>query len=225
MTAKNETTESQAGDRGAPPKEHRFAGEIIPVGQEPRLCADTNSPTSDTGTASRMAGEGENGAEEGEPGSQGRRKDSNGQRVTIRNPDAFHGCRKQLFEQAIFRRETMRYLRRAEICVWNSIHGCQDKEGARISQQRIAELSGIEGKRHVVEAIKDLCDKGLLEVLVKGRYRPNGADKYGLASRYRAYPRPEPRLARIPLEKVKRRPDSLATTDVKPDGLQKRNAK
>lgn len=222
VTAKTNTNEAVRGDHPTPAGEHTVPAEIIPVGKEPRLRKDTNQhPTSDAETAGLNAGD----MKEGMPRSRGPRKDSNGQRNPIRNPDAFHGCRKQLTEQQIFRRETMRHLRRAEICVWQSIHGCQGKDGALISQQRIAELSGIEGKRHVREAIKDLCDKGLLEVLVKGRYRPNGTSDYGLASRYRAYPRPEPRLARIPLESPKRRPVPITAIDVKPDGLQKRKAK
>lgn len=206
MSPTNETTEPQAGVCRALREENSFSGEIIPVGQEPRQRSETNSPSDSTGTSRPSTGNSGNGAEGDAPRSPGRRKGGSGQRGPIRNPDAFNGCKKQLAEQRIFRTETMRHLRRAEICVWQAIHGCQGKEGARIGQQRIAELSGIKGKRHVGEAIEDLCLKGLLEVLVTGRFRPNGADGYGLASRYRAYPRPEPRLARIPLEKPKQRP-------------------
>ncbi len=222
MTAPINQTESRGADTPTPARAHINPGDIIPVGEEPRLCEDThNTPTSGTGAAFGDSGT----VSEGLPGSQRPRKDSNGQRRPIRKPEAFYACRNQLIEQGIFRSETMRHLRRAEICVWQAIHGCQGKEGARISQQRIAELAGITSKRHIGEAIKALCDKGLLEVLSKGRYRPNGADGFGLASRYRAYPRPESRLARIALEKPKRRPGLMATTDAGPNGLQRRKAK
>jgi len=215
VTAPINQTDRRGVDSPTPARAHTFPGDIIPVGEEPRLREDTHyAPTDDNSEGGQ-----------GLPGSQGSRKDNNSPRRPIRKPEAFYACRNQLIEQGIFRRETMRFLRRAEICVWQAIHGCQGKEGARIGQQRIAELAGITGKRHVGEAIKALCDKGLLEVLSKGRYRPNGADGFGLASRYRAYPRPESRLARIPLEKPKRQPGLMATTDACPNGLQRRKAK
>lgn len=92
----------------------------------------------------------------------------------------------------------MRHLRRrAEITVWLAIHGCQHDGAAQISQKRIAKLAGIGGKRHVVNAIRGLRNKGLLEVLAQGRYRPNGAEEHGLSSVYRVYPRAEPRLLKL----------------------------
>ncbi len=167
---------------------------VIPVGQEP---AKAIGP--------QLLNSGEVGAGAGYQGGRssaganarqrtGKVKDRYS-RSGLRNPDGFYKYKNRLDELRVFRRETMRHLRRrAEICVWLAIHGCQHDGAAQISQKRIAELAGIRGKRHVVDAIRGLRDKGLLEVLSQGRYRPNGAEEYGLSSVYRVYPRPEPRL-------------------------------
>jgi hypothetical protein len=121
--------------------------------------------------------------------------------VPIRNRHGFTQFKKAMQEIRAFRRETMRHLRRAEICVWQAIHECQGIDGAQVSQATIMKFTGIRSRRHVGEAIEDLADKGLLEVIVQGRYRPDGKGDHGLASIYRVYPRPEPRLVRLPLTK------------------------
>lgn len=164
---------------------------VIPVGQEPprQLRGEGD------GVQAAMAQIPARGASSGRRAG-GKRRDKDGNtRPALRNPDGFYKYKNRLEESRVFRRETMRHLRRrAEITVWLAIHGCQHDGAAQISQKRIAELAGIEGKRHVVDAIKGLRAKGLLEVLAQGRYRPNGADEHGLSSVYRVYPRPEPRL-------------------------------
>lgn len=165
---------------------------VIPVGQEP-----PRRPTSDDAGAipqevSRGRGGGRNGGQATGKAPDLDRKNQ----PLIRDPDAFYAYKNRLDEIRIFREETMRKLTRAEICVWLAIHGCQHDSAAQISQQRIAELAGISGKRHVGKAIELLCNMGLLEVLSQGRYRPNGPNGHGLSSVYRVYPRPEPRLLR-----------------------------
>ncbi len=130
----------------------------------------------------------------------------------LKDREAYLSVKKSMQDQRIFRRETMRHLRRAEICVWLAIHGCHGREGARIGQRKIGDLAGIKGRRHVGDAIKDLCRKGLLEVLEEGRYRSNGDDDGGLASVYRAYPRPEQHLASVSLTKARRRQDKKQST-------------
>ena len=164
---------------------------VIPVGQEP-----PRRPTSDgAGAMPQKVSRGRGGYR---GGGQATGKAPDLDRINqppIRDPDAFYAYKNRLDEVRIFREETMRHLRRrAEICVWLAIHGCQHDGAAQISQKRIAELAGIKGKRHVVDAVRGLRDRGLLEVLSQGRYRPNGADEYGLSSVYRVYPRSEPRL-------------------------------
>lgn len=184
--------------------------DVIPVGQEPRQ-ADLRDDSANQ--PARTGGVG------------GHRNDNKSYGTPIRNPAGLDRYRNALQEVQAFRRETMQHLRRAEICVWLAIHGCQGKEGACISQERIAELSGTTGKRHVRDAIADLCSMGLLEVLETGRYRPNGSDGHGLASIYRAYPRPEPRLARRPLKKGAKRSSTKAPADTSDRGVEKRKAK
>jgi hypothetical protein len=163
-------------------------GGVIPVGQEPQRQtwpSEFKPPTDlvNKKEKGRTAGKDKN------------RNTNNNEPRAIRDPDRFYNYKNRLDEYRVFCQETMRHLRRrAEICVWVAIHGCQVKGAAQISQKRIAELAGIKGKRHVVNAIRGLRDRGLLEVLSQGRYRPNGADEYGLSSVYRVYPRPELRL-------------------------------
>lgn len=110
-----------------------------------------------------------------------------------KNPGRFYRGRSRQDEVRIFTQETMHMLRRAEITVWLAIHNCQVDGAARISRTRIAQLAGT-SERHVSLAVKSLAQRGLLEVLFKGRYQPNGSSGHGLAAIYRVYPRPEPRL-------------------------------
>ena len=162
--------------------------EIIPVGMEPeRLDGPLKAGNSRQSQPQPDAADGAHGL-----------AISNKSRCPpIHNPDGFYKYKNALEETRVFRELTMRTLRRAEINVWLAIHGCQHRGRAQIGQKRIAELAGIKGKRHVVDAIRGLRKKGLLEVIVKGRYRPNGVEEHGLASIYRVYPRPEPRLVEL----------------------------
>jgi hypothetical protein len=105
-----------------------------------------------------------------------------------------------LREQQEFVRLTMRDLTRAEISVWLAIHGCKGRDTARIGYTKIKEITGIKGQRHVTAAIRSLEKRGLLEVVRRGKYRPNSGDGAGMASEYRIYPTPDPRL----LEAVQR---------------------
>jgi hypothetical protein len=174
------TTPSQPGDG--------VRGSVIPVGQEPRR----QSRREDGNIAAPRAGRrtGRSQAKEQAGG------DSNSKALPpLRNPDGFYAYKNRLDEIRVFRKETMRTLkRRAELAVWLAIHGCQHDGRAQISQKTVAKIAGIQSRRHVGDAIRGLQEKGLLEVIVQGRYRPNGADDHGLSSLYRVYPRPEPRL-------------------------------
>jgi hypothetical protein len=165
--------------------------DIIPVGREPERVDGPNE--------SRALHE-NNTRKDGAGGTHERALSNKSSRSPIRDPERFYKYKNALEESRVFREFTMRALkRRAELAVWLAIHGCQHCGRAQISQKRIAELAGIKGKRHVVNAIQGLRKKGLLEVVVKGHYRPNGVEEHGLSSVYRVYPRPEPRL----LEKVR----------------------
>jgi hypothetical protein len=110
----------------------------------------------------------------------------------IRDPDGLKRHKNALREQQEFVRLTMRDLRRAEITVWMAIHGCKGRDIARIGYAKIKEIAGISGQRHVSAAIRSLVDRGLLEVVHRGRYRPNGDG--GMANEYRVFSTPEPRL-------------------------------
>ncbi len=165
---------------------------IIPVGEEPRRLPKQQILQEEGHTYLRKS----HGPNTGEQAGCTPNAVSHGR---VRNRHGFTQFKKAMQEIRAFRRETMRYLRRAEICVWQAIHECQGIDGAQVSQETLMEFTGIKSRRHVGEAIEVLADLGLLEVLVQGRYRPNGRGDHGLASIYRVYPRPEPRLARLPL--------------------------
>lgn len=158
---------------------------VIPVGREPPrqpLVDHGNQQAATTGHKQAAS----------QPGRTPRDKDRK-TRPLLRNPEGFYKYKNRLDEIRVFREETMRHLRRAELSVWLAIHGCQHRGSAQISQARIAEIAGVR-RQHVGKAVKNLCEKGLLKVLVTGRYKPNGTEGHGLSSVYRAYPRPEPWL-------------------------------
>jgi hypothetical protein len=167
--------------------------QVIPVGQEPprRVIEDATSKDADgLLNSTRPTGNGEQATKRGTTSRPGRKRSGP---LEIQNPPGFFAYKNRLQEQSIFTTETLKSLRRAEIAVWLAIHNCQVRGSARIGYARIMEISGL-SKRHVGEAIRDLESRGLLEVLFKGKYRPNGGAEHGLASIYRVYPRPEPRL-------------------------------
>ena len=188
--------------------------EIIPVGMEPeRLDGPQKAGNSRQSQPQPDAAD----------GAHGRAFSNKSRRPVIRNPDGFYKYKNALEESRVFREITMRTLRRAEINVWLAIHGCQHRGRAQIGQKRIAELAGIKGKRHVVDAIRNLRKKGLLEVIVKGRYRPNGAEQHGLSSVYRVYPRPEPRLVELAQAEERVEPDRIESKET--SVFQKRSPK
>jgi hypothetical protein len=146
---------------------------VIPVGQEPSRQSPQSPPAApEPRVRARPAA-----------------KESEG----IRDPDGFFRYKNRLEELRVFTMETQRCLKRSEIAVWLAIHNCQKRRVARISQDRISELAGT-SKKHVGKAIRELAKKGLLEVLFKGKFVRNGDEGSGLASIYRVFPRPEPRL-------------------------------
>jgi hypothetical protein len=163
------------------------SGGIIPVGQEP-----PRQPTVGDGSVRASAA----GAPAGNRRGASRRAADKNKRIRadIRNPDGFYKYKNRLDEFRVFRAETMRTLRRAELAVWLAIFGCQHHGSAQIGQRKICEITGIKKRDHVSKAVKSLRQKGLLEVVLQGRYRPNGAEEHGLSSVYRVYPRAEPRL-------------------------------
>ena len=181
-------------------------GGVIPVGREPPRQSqhDGENIKPPTGTSSDRTRLGKNATDLDRKG-----------RNPIRNPDAFFTFKNRLDETRVFREETMRKLTRSEICVWLAIHGCQHDGAAQISNARIAELAGIGGRRHVVEAIKSLHGMGLLRVLVKGRYTPNGSNGYGLSSVYQVFPRAEPSV----LEAAKREQKPRVDLDPRESGV------
>lgn len=166
---------------------------VIPVGHEPPRLNDSAGKNGET-AATVARGESQLGE-----ATAGAARRGGGIRKSTTSPEEYepqgrYAYTGALEEVRVFRMETMRGLRRAELNVWNAIHNCQSKSGARISQERIMELGGIKSKRHVSAAVQSLRRLGLLEVLQQGRYRGKSAVEHGLASIYRVYPRPEPRL-------------------------------
>jgi hypothetical protein len=182
---------------------------IIPVGQEPKRLYNVGE---DRG-AQRMGGRevASNRAARGaatDTDRSRRHKDINRTPPSeIRNPSGFYKYKNALHEKQVFVTETLRSLRRAESHVWLAIHNCQGPNGARISQARIMELAGIMSRKNVSAAVRSLQARGLLEVLVRGKYRPNGNGNHGLASVYRVHPRPEQRI----IEAAQQKKQSRAT--------------
>lgn len=183
----NPTTDNPLSPSASP----RETAGIIPVGEEPRRQAMQPRQHEELGYLRKSHGT--------NTGEQAGCEPNAASRSRVRNRPGLTQFRNAMQEIRAFRRETMRHLRRAEICVWQAIHECHGIDGAQVSQETLMEFTGIKSRRHVGEAVQDLADKGLLEVLVQGRYRPNGNGDQGLASIYRVYPRPEQRLARLPL--------------------------
>ena len=170
---------------------------VIPVGQEPsrESLPDVTAATRTRALGSRATGKG---------------------REPIRDPDGFYRYRNRLEEIRVFVMETQRNLKRSQIAVWLAIHNCQKRGAALIGQERISELSGT-SKKHVGLAIKALVAKGLLQVLFKGKFVRNGMEGSGLASRYRVYPKPEPRLLAKPASRTAA-PEPVERGGPKPDG-------
>ena len=182
---------------------------VIPVGQEPKRLYD---PEEDRGAQGGKRGgrqvsprRAARGAATDTARSRHDKDINNITANTIRNPRGFYQYKNALQEKQVFITETLRSLRRAESHVWLAIHNCQGDKGARISQARIMELAGIKSRKNVSTAVQILQARGLLEVLVKGKYRPNGNGNHGLASVYRVYPRPERRIIEAVQQKKERR--------------------
>lgn len=123
----------------------------------------------------------------------------------LRNPKKFFGLKDRFNALRIITMETMGTLRKSEIQVWLAIFNCEFKGLAQIGYSRLCEVTKL-SRRHVGKAVASLESKGLLEVVVRGRYRPSrnaaggggragsGAgegrsSEAGLASIYRVFPR------------------------------------
>jgi hypothetical protein len=104
----------------------------------------------------------------------------------------------------VFTLETAGTLRRAELVVWLAIFNCEFQGLAEIGYTRLCTITKL-SRRHVGKAVASLEAKGLLEVVIRGRFQPprkhrpdqetangaNGAVSSGQASVYRIYARPE----------------------------------
>jgi hypothetical protein len=110
----------------------------------------------------------------------------------IHSPEKLFRLRDRLLTLRIFTLETMGSLRRAEIAVWLAIFNCEFRGQAQIGYTRIEEVTGL-SRKHVGKAIKSLVEKGLLEVISRGQYRPRSKgsvdEENGLSSIYRVHPR------------------------------------
>jgi hypothetical protein len=170
--------------------------DIIPVGQEPR-----RHPCSGGGDHREAAGR-KIASPDGvlKPGLRAK-----GSR-NLRNPKKFFGLKDRMDTLRIFTLESMGTLRKSEIQVWLAIFNCEFNGLAQIGYSRLCEVTKL-SRRHVGKAVASLESKGLLKVVVRGRYRPSrneavgggrpgsGAgdsrpSEAGLASTYRVHPRP-----------------------------------
>ena len=189
--------------------------EIIPVGHEPR-----RHPCPGVGEHREAAGRKiapPDGVLKPDPREKGSRN--------LRNPKKFFGLKDRINRLRVFTVETMGTLRRSEMRVWLAIFNCEFNGLAQIGYSRLCEVTKL-SRKHVGTAVASLEAKGLLEVVVRGRYRPsrggdvNGhtqahgnasgrASDAGLASIYRIHPRPhehaKPPAAKTPHRKPKPR--------------------
>jgi DNA-binding transcriptional ArsR family regulator len=169
--------------------------EIIPVGQEPRRQLPAHGGDHREAAARKII-----------PGDAVMSNQRKKGRRNLRDPSKFFAVKDRLNALSIFTLETMGTLRRSEIRVWLAIFNCEFEGLARIGYSRLCEITRL-SRRHVGTAVKSLEEKGLLEVVFRGRYRPNrsragdgckasdraggvkGKDN-GLASCYRTHARP-----------------------------------
>lgn len=158
---------------------------IIPVGQEPRRRPTTGEHNSG-GSFGLVVAAAESILRE--------KPARNTTFRAIHSPEKLFRLRDRLLTLRIFTLETMASLRRAEIAVWLAIFNCEFRGQAQIGYTRIEEVTGL-SRKHVGKAIKSLVEKGLLEVISRGQYRPrgktndNGTGENGLSSIYRLHPR------------------------------------
>lgn len=173
------TVQATAGDPSQTPPG------IIPVGQEPRRRPTTEEHNSG-GSFGLVVAAAESILRE--------KPSRNTTSRAIHSPEKLFRLRDRLLTLRIFTLETMGSLRRAEIAVWLAIFNCEFRGQAQIGYTRIEEVTGL-SRKHVGKAIKSLVEKGLLEVISRGQYRPrgktsdNGSGENGLSSIYRLHPR------------------------------------
>ncbi len=189
--------------------------EIIPVGHEPR-----RHPSRGVGEHREAAARKIAPAEavlKPDPRAKGSRN--------LRNPKKFFGLKDRMNKLRIFTVETMGTLRRSEIRVWLTVFNCEFDGQAQIGYSRLCEVTKL-SRKHVGTAVASLEAKGLLEVVVRGRYRPSRGGSVsghtqadgnansrvsdaGLASIYRIHPRvhehAKPPAAKTPHRKPKPR--------------------
>jgi predicted transcriptional regulator len=173
------TVQATAGDPNQTPPG------IIPVGQEPRRRPTTGEHNSG-GAFGLVVAAAESILRE--------KPSRNTTSRAIHSPEKLFRLRDRLLTLRIFTLETMGSLRRAEIAVWLAIFNCEFRGQAQIGYTRIEDVTGL-SRKHVGKAIKSLVEKGLLEVISRGQYRPrgktkdNGTGENGLSSIYRLHPR------------------------------------
>jgi len=170
--------------------------EIIPVGHEPR-----RHPCPGGGDHREAAGR-KIAPPDGVLKPDRRAKGSR----NLRNPKKFFGLKDRMDTLRIFTLESMGTLRKSEIQVWLAIFNCEFNGLAQIGYSRLCEVTKL-SRRHVGKAVASLESKGLLVVVVRGRYRSSRSEavgggkpgsgaadsrssEAGLASIYRVHPRP-----------------------------------
>jgi hypothetical protein len=186
--------------------------EIIPVGHEPR-----RHPCPGGGDHREAAGRKiapPDGVLKPDPRAKGSRD--------LRNPKKFFGLKDRLDTLRIFTLESMGTLRKSEIQVWLAIFNCEFNGLAQIGYSRLCEVTKL-SRRHVGKAVASLESNDLLEVVVRGRYRPSRSEavgggkpgsgaadsrssEAGLASTYRVQPRPHGHAKQAAANRPRRRP-------------------
>lgn len=166
-------------DLGSNPALSWDDGEIIPVGEEPPWEEPMVVPATQAVAGSQSVSQREKAASP-KKGTGMPRGDHRGSKTKLK--DRANTLR-------VFTVETMGNLRKSEIRVWLAIFNCEFKGLAKIGYSRLQEITQL-SRKSVGQAVKSLVNKGLLRVVVRGRFKPSPTTgSLGQPSVYKIFPR------------------------------------
>lgn len=146
-------------------KESLNQSQIIPVGQEPRRQCRVSTSAVDA----------EDNTVIGSPAKSHQEPAASVGKFKTRSYRSGRSAKSLLKDRAntlrVFTVETMGDLTKAEIRVWLAIFNCEFGGRAEIGYSRLRKITKL-SRRHVGKAVKSLQRRGLLEVVLRGRFQP-----------------------------------------------------